>query len=138
VKDWFRKLKIKLLSFMHGRYGYDELSKAMSVTALVCFVLSLFEKLHFLSVVSMILWIWVLFRGYSKNMSKRLLERQRYLQLTGRIRGWFARQKRAWSERKTHRYFKCPSCGKVLRVPKGKGKIKITCPECRNQITKKT
>lgn len=138
MKKWFQNLGSKMQSFMYGRYGYDELSKAMSICALVCLVLSLFGNLQFLSTIALILWIWTIFRCYSKNLSKRQMERQSYLRFTGRIESWFRTKKRAWSERKTHCYFKCPNCKKTLRVPKGKGKIKITCPECKTQITKKT
>ena len=125
-------------SFMAGRYGYDELSRAMSIMALICLLVAMFTGWPLLSTVALILWVWALIRSYSKNISKRQLERQSYLRLTGRIKGWFGTKKRAWSERKTHCYFKCPNCKKTLRVPKGKGKIKITCPECKTQITKKT
>ena len=123
---------------MAGRYGYDELSRAMSIIALICLLVAMFTGWPLLSTVALILWVWALIRSYSKNISKRQLERQSYLRLTGRIKGWFGTKKRAWSERKTHCYFKCPNCKKTLRVPKGKGKIKITCPECTTQITKKT
>ena len=138
MKKWFQHLGDKMRSFMYGRYGYDELSRAMSVTALICLLLAMFTGWQILSSVALVLWVWALIRGYSKNISKRQLERQSYLRFTGKIKGWFDTKKRAWSERKTHRYFKCPSCKKTLRVPKGKGKIKITCPECKTQITKKT
>ena len=30
----------------------------------------------------------------------------------------------------THNYFSCPNCRTVLRVPKGKGRIQITCAKC--------
>lgn len=123
---------------MAGRYGYDELSRAMSIIALICLLVAMFTGWPLLSTVALILWVWALIRSYSKNISKRQLERQSYLRLTGRIKSWFGTKKRAWSERKTHCYFKCPNCKKTLRVPKGKGKIKITCPECKTQITKKT
>ena len=123
---------------MVGRYGYDELSRTMSIIALICLLVAMFTGWPLLSTVALILWVWALIRSYSKNISKRQLERQSYLRLTGRIKGWFGTKKRAWSERKTHCYFKCPNCKKTLRVPKGKGKIKITCPECKTQITKKT
>lgn len=138
MKKWFLNLGYKMQSFMAGRYGYDELSRAMSIIALICLLVAMFTGWPLLSTVALILWVWALIRSYSKNISKRQLERQSYLRLTGRIKGWFGTKKRAWSERKTHCYFKCPNCKKTLRVPKGKGKIKITCPECKTQITKKT
>ena len=33
-----------------------------------------------------------------------------------------------------YQYFFCSKCRQKLRVPKGKGKIEITCPVCRNQF----
>jgi hypothetical protein len=38
----------------------------------------------------------------------------------------------------THRIFKCPQCKQALRVPRGKGKILITCQNCGHKFEKKT
>ena len=138
MKNFFQNIGNKMRSFMYGRYGYDELSRAMSITALICVIVTLFSGWQIFSICALVLWVWALVRSYSRNISKRQMERQSYLQFTGKIKGWFTTKKRAWSERKTHCYFKCPGCRKTLRVPKDKGKIKITCPDCKNQITKKT
>ena len=35
-------------------------------------------------------------------------------------------------------YFRCPQCGQQLRVPRGRGKISITCPKCGHQFIKKS
>ena len=32
----------------------------------------------------------------------------------------------------TYRVFGCPGCSQLLRVPKGNGRIEITCPRCGN------
>lgn len=37
-----------------------------------------------------------------------------------------------------HKYFRCPNCGQMLRVPKGKGKISISCRNCGTTFQKKT
>ena len=42
------------------------------------------------------------------------------------------------SQRKDYRFFKCPTCKQKVRVPKGKGKIKIHCPRCHNDFIKKS
>ena len=123
---------------MYGRYGYDELSRAVSIAAVILAVLALVPDLGFLSVLALIAWTWILVRSFSKNLSKRQRERIAYLQFTGKITNWFDVKKRAWADRKTHCYFTCPNCKRTMRVPKGKGKIKITCPQCQHQITKKT
>ncbi len=39
---------------------------------------------------------------------------------------------------KTHKIYKCKSCGQTLRVPKGKGKVKVTCPVCKSSFIAKS
>lgn len=38
----------------------------------------------------------------------------------------------------TKKVFKCPNCKQKLRVPKGKGKIMITCTYCGHKFQKRT
>ena len=78
--------------------------------------------------------LWTLFRMFSRNLEKRRGENARFMEkvwwpVSRRIAG--SRQQRMDKE---HRYFTCPSCGAVCRVPRGKGRIVITCPRCGNEI----
>ena len=123
---------------MAGRYGYDELSKAMFIAALICMVLAFVPSLQFMYAPAIVFWLWSMVRCYSRNLEKRRVERAAYLRFTGNIKSRFAVKKKAWKERKTHRYFRCKQCKTVLRVPKGKGTIKITCSKCRSELIKKT
>jgi hypothetical protein len=116
----------------------DELSTAMSIGALALLLLACVPKLRVLYLPALLLWGWALFRCYSRNLEKRQGERASYLRLKGRIRSWFQVKGKAWRERKTHRYYRCKQCHAVLRVPKGKGKIRITCPQCHTAAVKKT
>lgn len=75
---------------------------------------------------------------FSRNIDKRCQENSRFLLVWNPIKRWFQQQKRRWKERKTHRYYHCPKCKNTLRVPKGIGKICITCPVCRTEFIKKT
>lgn len=43
-----------------------------------------------------------------------------------------------WANRKTTKYFKCKNCGQILSVPKGKGKIRVTCPKCGTKVEMKS
>ena len=138
MKNFFQNIRAKMQRWMSGRYGYDEFSRVLSIAAIVILFLGYVPNLQFMSAVSLVLWGWSIFRSMSRNLEKRQAERAAYLRFTGRIKGWFALRKRMWKERKTHRYFRCKQCKTVLRVPKGKGKIKITCSKCHCEIVKKT
>lgn len=138
IKNWFRSLGSKMESWLYGRYGYDELSQCLSVAALVCLLVGVFFYPGIFTTIALVLYLSVMLRTYSKNISKRQREREAYLRLTGPVRSWFSLQKRKFADRKTHRYYRCSQCKTALRVPKGKGKIKIRCPKCNAEIVKKT
>ena len=136
MKRWLQRVGEKMQAWMYGRYGFDELTKFLSIAALICILISLFVPL--LYPIALILLIWSMFRSFSRNLGKRLKERETYLKYTGKVKQSFKRRKNMWQDRKTHRYYKCPSCKNWLRVPKGKGQIEITCPVCKGKITRKT
>ena len=138
IKNWFRSLGSKMQSFMYGRYGYDELSQFLSKTALLCVIVGLFAYPGFFCGLAMALYLVTMFRMYSKNIMKRKQERNAYLRRTQPLRDWQALQKRKFNDRKTHKFYRCSQCKTSLRVPKGKGKIKIHCPKCGAEIVKKT
>lgn len=46
--------------------------------------------------------------------------------------------KKMWKQHKTHAFLKCPQCGQVLSVPKGKGKLIVTCPKCHAKMETKS
>lgn len=138
MKKWFQKIGDKFQGWMQGRYGTDELSQFLNVITLILLIAACFPKISFLFIPALVIWIWVLIRSFSKNIEKRRKERAVYLRFTGRIKGWFSLRKRMWRERKTYSYCKCSQCKTRLRVPKGKGKIKITCPKCHAETIKKT
>lgn len=136
MRNWFENLGYKLQRWMYGRYGYDELSKFLNITSLVLIFLSIF--IPFLYTIALVMIVWSAFRTYSKNVPKRLKERDAYLHAKNKVRQWLNVRKSMWRERKTHRYYKCPGCKVHIRVPKGKGKIEISCPKCRNKIIRTT
>ena len=123
---------------MQGRYGIDELTKMLNILGIVLLLLSFIRPLRFLSLVALVLIGFNLFRMTSKNIPKRLEERQKYLLFTGRIRPFFTVIRLTIKDRGTHRYFLCKDCRKILRVPKGKGRIEIRCPECGKKLIRRT
>ena len=138
IKNCFRRFRNKMQSFMYNRYGFDELSQFLFKLALAGIVAGLFICPGFFSALTMALYLIIMLRACSKNRSKRQRELARYYRLVTPVRTWISLQKRKFSERKTHRYYKCGQCKTSLRVPKGKGKIKIRCPKCGAETVKKT
>lgn len=133
-----RKLAYKFSQWMQGRYGNDELSKFMFIAAMVCFVLSIFKYLRIFYVFSILLLCLSCARCYSKNIYARQREREIYLRIKTNVTDYFTLCKRMWNDRRTHKYFKCPQCKARLRVPKNRGKIEVTCPQCHAKTVKKT
>ena len=130
--------RYRFAAWMQGRYGSDEFSKFLLVCALALIVLNLIFRLPGLSVAAIAVLIYTIYRTYSKNIYVRQKERYGFLKFANFFRNGFSGAKRRAADRKVYAYFKCPECKKILRVPKGKGKIKIKCPECGNEIIRKT
>ena len=142
-------MKERLRAFMIGRYGQDNLNRFLSIASLIIMVISMFTGIVFLNSFAMVLLILSIIRMFSKNIGKRSQENDAYLRIKGKITGWYSARKkkfntwnslrkRKYADRKTHCYYKCPSCHVQLRVPKGRGKITITCTKCRASFQKKT
>ena len=131
-------MKEKFSRFMMGRYGTDEFSKFILGLAVAVMVLNLFLRIGLLNTVVLVLLIYVYVRMFSKNIQKRYEENMKFLQMRGRITSFFQKEKRMAADRKVNHIYKCPSCKQKIRVPKGKGKICITCPKCRTEFTKKS
>lgn len=131
-------MKEKFIRFMAGRYGADQLSRFLSFLALALIVLNLFFRSKVLWVLGIAALILTYVRMFSKNFEKRRRENERYLrlkyQLTGSVRNWADRLK----QRRDYVFFRCPSCRAMLRVPRGKGKIRVTCRKCGNAFERKT
>ena len=115
---------------MAGRYGTDKLNMATLGAGLVICVLVMFIRLPIvdliLTLLSYLLMIWAIFRMLSRNTYKRYQENRCYLRFLERLKD------------REHRYFDCPRCRQPVRVPRGKGKISITCPKCKEKFIKKT
>lgn len=129
-------MKEKLRSFMIGRYGFDDFSKFLMGIALISCVLDLFVNSFFLSLCFLVLIVYVYFRMFSRNCNKRYQENLKFLQTKNKMISKFDSQKWIMEQRKTHHIYKCPTCGQKIRIPKGKGRICITCPKCKTEFTK--
>ena len=131
-------MKEKFRKFMIGRYGVDSLSKFMLGTAVVLLVFAMGFRNNFLNTLACLLVLLCYFRMFSRNYQKRAEENQKFLEMKGKEATFLKREKEYFEQRKTHHIYKCPSCKQKIRVPKGKGKICITCPKCHTEFIKKS
>lgn len=138
MNSFLQKLKNSLYKFSYGRYGSDQFSKFLLYGGLALFFIYAITGIGLLYTISLVILIYNCFRILSKNHQKRYQENQVFLIYKGKFDSKFALQKRKWNERKTHKFFKCSKCKTVVRVPKGRGKIEITCPKCHNTFVKKS
>ena len=130
-------MREKIIRFMMGRYGVDQLSRFLLIISIVFMVVGVF--LHpVLYYVGIAIGIFMYYRIFSKKYAKRSAENQWYLRKTYVLRNWFDKKKRMWKLKKTHRIFKCPTCRQKIKVPKGKGKIEIRCAKCDSKFIKRS
>ncbi len=139
MRNFLYNLSYKYQVFMQGRYGSDELSIFLLAASLVSLLLARTGVIFFVifQLLAWVLLIFALFRTYSRNISKRYEERMKFLKLKNRFMAWYKIKREAWQNRKTHRYFRCKKCKASIRVPKGVGKIEVTCPKCKFKFIKK-
>ena len=132
--NWLRqfgyKLRTAMQRFMAGRYGTDKLNMAILCTGLAFTFLSTLipvnsVKLLFTTIAYIFMFL-AIFRSLSRNVYKRYEENRKFLLFFQKLKD------------KDHRYYNCPRCRQQVRVPKGKGKISITCPKCREKFIKTT
>lgn len=123
-------LQLAMARFMQGRYGSDALNTALVLVAFLFFIVSLLVTHRWVKLALIVVYYIILgiaaFRTLSRNTYRRYRENCRYLQLLDRIKD------------REHRYYTCPRCRQIVRVPRGKGKIAITCPKCKEKFIKKT
>ena len=139
----FRKIGNAIARFMYGRNGMDQLNLTLMWLVLILDVVTMLTQRNH-AVISMVLywismagWVYVLFRMFSKNLSKRRGENQKFVNWVWRMKSSRAGAKERHAD-KDHKYFTCKNCKTICRVPVGKGKIIITCPKCGAQIHAKT
>lgn len=126
-----------LQRIMYGRYGSDQLNIFLLVLYLVLYFVSWITGLGFLSYLGLIAILLGLFRMMSRNIEHRRAENAKFLKLLRPVTQWL-KLRRTMHQDKEHCYFKCPNCGQHLRVPKGKGKITVTCRACGTTFQEKS
>lgn len=144
--NFLQQIMAKFQQFMVGRYGSDQFTLFLSITGTVLYCcgsfLRWFRSIYVIGMVVCLIGVLMLyysiFRTFSKKYEKRRKELNWYLRWSEKPKARIKLLINQIRDRKTHRYFRCKSCKTVMRVPKGRGKIEITCPKCRIKIIKKS
>lgn len=122
-------LRAKLQQFMYGRCGADQLSLCTMWAAIILWLVYLFTGWIALYVVSLVLLVVTTLRMFSRRLDKRRAENAKFMALIRPLRRRCSALRTRMKD-KDHRYFRCPNCKQQMRVPKGKGRIQITCRNC--------
>ena len=129
-------MREKFQRFMSGRYGVDAFSRFILIIVLICWIGSTLLNSRILHSWAWLLVIYTYYRMFSRNITKRYQENAKYLQIKNKILSKFKVDPTQRQQRKTHHIYKCPVCKQKIRIPRGKGRICITCPKCKNEFTK--
>ena len=122
---------------MYGRYGNDQLNLFLMGLYLLLYLVFIFVRIELLYWVGFALLFITLFRMLSRNIPRRQMENARFMRAAGPLLSWI-HLRRTIRRDKEHVYFKCPGCGQQLRVPRGKGKITVTCRGCGTSFQEKS
>ncbi|MFQ7321443.1 MAG: hypothetical protein ACLROS_10865 [Faecalibacterium sp.] len=124
--------------FMAGRYGTDALNQFLSIVSIVLLLVALLSRVNLFTWVGMGVLIWCYYRTFSRNIPKRTEENYKFYTLKQQLEGKVRSLKEQWANRKLYHYYRCPQCRQKLRVPRGRGRIQISCPRCGTQFIKKS
>jgi predicted RNA-binding Zn-ribbon protein involved in translation (DUF1610 family) len=133
VRNFFERMALSMQRFMIGRNGNDSLAVAAVVIALIFVIAGSFSKLSILVYIGDAFLIYGFFRCLSKNIYKRQQESAAFDRAIAGPKRFFSLQYKRIKFRKTKKYFACSSCKTIYSAPKGKGKIRTTCPSCGKQ-----
>lgn len=125
-------------NFMMGRYGTDQLTLALLVVGMVLTFISNTIDLNFLISLTYIIFFICIYRTMSKNIPARQKENYRFLKYWNPVMSWSKTKYNVIKSSKDYKYFKCPNCKQVLRAPRGKGKISVTCQKCNTKFIQKS
>lgn len=139
--DWKEKseeAQRRAAEWMRGRRGADDIVYACIYLAFALVVVNIFARVSWLSWLAIALIAYGIFRVQSKDLAARSRENEVFLKAIGPARPWLQNPKAAAAEAKQFKHIKCPHCGQKVRVPRGKGKLRVTCPKCREKFEVKS
>ena len=136
--SFFDKLKYGFQRAMQGRYGgADRLNRTLIYGCLALVILNMFLHSTVLSILSTATLVWAFFRMFSRNATARYQENIRFEQIWSqivlRVKQFITRMKNI----RTTKYFHCPKCKSLLKMPRGVGEKTVTCGKCGEKFRQK-
>lgn len=130
--------QMRMAQWMQGRYGIDELTQGLMIFGCALIVINFILNSTILSLLSLLSFAFAIFRTLSRNFNARGRELKKFQEIMKRPKAWWRLTNKRYENRHTTLYFKCKGCGTILNVPKGKGKLLVTCPKCGYKVQKKS
>lgn len=130
-------MREKLYRFFAGRYGNDALNQFLFFLEIVLVILTLFIRHFALTILFFMVFFLYFYRTMSKNIYARQAENAKFIELRSKGTHTLKAVQKNMQDR-SYKHFVCPKCAQIIRVPKGKGSIEITCPNCRTRFSKKS
>ncbi len=131
-------MRERIQRFMMGRYGNDQLNQFIFIAAIISMVIELITHWSLFYIFALVLLIYGYVRAFSKDINKRYEQNMKFLEKKDAILNRFRKEKYYAAQRKEYHIYTCPQCRQKIRIPRGKGKISITCPKCRTSFIKKS
>lgn len=131
-------MRQRFAQFMQGRYGADQLSGFLNVILIIFIIGNFFIKSRLLEFAVVLIFLFSYARIFSRNQSRCYKQNQWFLDKTAGIRQIFAREKAYQTIRKDFHIYTCSKCKQKIKIPKGKGKIIVTCPKCGHEFKKRS
>ena len=116
--------------FFNERNGADALSCFLIALALLLVLLILIFHGRFLTLIALIPIGFAIFRILSRDLEKRAAENEAFVGFFTSLAGRIRLTRDRFRDRKTHLYFRCGCCERWIRVERGHGEVKVTCPGC--------
>lgn len=135
MRNSFRE---KFARFMAGRYGADRLGQFLIGLSLAVLVLGMFVRKPWVDILAMAVLVLCYYRMFSKNISRRYQENQKYEGFVYLVKERFKGFRFRAKEKKDYHIYRCPKCGQKIRIPRGKGKVSIHCPKCGTDFVKRS
>lgn len=133
IETAWKNLQYKIRSVFRKAYGPDSLSKFLVWTAFILSILNaLFIRNAIITILTDVLFITALFRMLSSNHVKRSIENDKFLTISEYPRRLWKAMRMNLTDRQYH-YAVCRKCHQISRVPKGHGKVTVTCPKCHEK-----